>query len=472
MWREIWEKIKGAMRKVLRLGEIETKAGIKTIVSREMAQAIELWGLMFEDKAPWLDKNTESLNLPAAVAGELARLVLVENKVEISGENDRAELLRQEFAAVSAKLRANLEIGLACGSLVLKPYVDGDRLAVDFVPSWRFYPTARNSRGEITGAVFAEQVQKGDCWYTRLETHELTDRGYVITNRAYKSFYATDLGLQVALGEVDDWRELTPEATVAYADGSAPEKMLFATFRVPFANAVDISSPLGVSVYSRAVGLMAQADAQYSRILWEYEGSELAVDVSEEALLIKNGRPSTPKLKERLFRGLSISAGSDGDLYKVFSPEIRDTSLFNGLDKLLKRVEFSCSLAYGTLSDPQSVEKTAEEIKSSKQRSFAAVCELQAALETALKDLLWVMDFYASLYGLTTPGEWEAAFQWGDGVCEDTDSEFARLKQMVDDGYLKPEKLVAWYFGVSEDEAAADYIPQSDAAGLFAGAEE
>lgn len=470
MWNDLWEALKGVVKKMLHISDIETKTGCKTIISAEMAEAIELWAMLFEDRAPWLDDNTKSLNLAGGIAGELARLVMVENKVEITGDNQRAEFLRQEWQKVAAKLRSRLEAGLAGGTMVLKPYVAEGKITVDFVPAWRFYPTAAGSDGEITGAVFAEQVQAGKIWYTRLEQHSLTAAGYEISNRAYKSFTPGALGSECALSEVAAWAQLAPSVTVRYADGSAPPKMLFAVFKVPQANVIDGGSPLGVSVYSRAVSLIAQADAQYSRILWEYEGSELAIDVTESALREKEGKPVMPRRNSRLFRGLDILAGAGGveDLYKVFSPAIRDESLFNGLDKLLKRIEFNCSLAYGTLSDPVDVEKTAEEIKAGKQRSFAAVRELQTALETALRDLLWCMDFYCDLYSLTRRGTWEAAFTWGDGVSEDTDGEFARLKAMTDAGYLKPEKLIAWYFGVSE-ESAAEYLPASDIDRLFDG---
>lgn len=39
--------------------------------------------------------------------------------------------------------------------------------------------------------------------------------------------------------------------------------------------------------------------------------------------------------------------------------------------------------------------------------------------------------------------------------------EFARRIMIVDSGMLKPEKLPAWYFGVSEEEALTDYLPAS-----------
>ena len=175
-----------------------------------------------------------------------------------------------------------------------------------------------------------------------------------------------------------------------------------------------------------------------------------------------HGQPVAVRTRrKRLFRELGLDQGTSGDLYQIFSPEIRDSSLFNGLDKILKRIEFSCCLSYGTLSDPQSVEKTAEEIKTSKQRSYSAVCDIQKALQTALEHLVWVMDFYASMYGLAPRGEYEVGFTWGDGVMENTDTEFARRKLLADSGYLKPEKLVAWYFGITEDEAKAEYLPEA-----------
>ena len=68
------------------------------------------------------------------------------------------------------------------------------------------------------------------------------------------------------------------------------------------------------------------------------------------------------------------------------------------------------------------------------------------------------MDFYTSLYKLAPAGSYETSFTWGDGVLEDTDKEFVRRKALADSRYLKPEKFLAWYFGISEKEAV-EYLP-------------
>ncbi len=454
MFKRFLTWVQGVISKMLNhAGDVKSALNVDIAVSATMREAIDLWRQMFQDKAPWLDDATQSLNLPAAVAGEIARLATVELESAITGDA-RGQYLQGEYVKVVRNLRRNLEKAAAGGGMVFKPYPDSGHLAVDCVPAWRFLPTAFN-QGEVTGAVFVERVTKGKAFYTRMEHHDLTDKGYVIRNLAFRSDNEASLGTACPLDTVDEWADLEPEVTVRYSDGTAPERPLFAYFRIPWANNVDPESPLGVSVYARACGLIQEADKQYSRILWEYEGSELAVDASVGALptMDGNGKPiKLPARNRRLFRQLPIDQG-DKDLYQVFSPAIRDTALFNGLNGILKRVEFNCNLAYGTLSDPQNVDKTAEEIKSSKQRSFSAICEVQTALQDALEHLVWIMDFYASLYKLAPPGKYEVTFSWGDGILQDIDKEYTRRKGMVDSGLLRPEAFLAWYFGVSEEDA-------------------
>ena len=61
-----------------------------------------------------------------------------------------------------------------------------------------------------------------------------------------------------------------------------------------------------------------------------------------------------PKGRERLFRMMDMD--DNNEKYKVYSPAIRDESLFNGMNNILRRIEFNCGLAYGTLSNPEAVE--------------------------------------------------------------------------------------------------------------------
>lgn len=346
------------------------EAAVSTVMQAETA----LWWDMFRDKAPWIDEKTESLNLASSIAGETARLVMMGMESKITG-SARANFLQQEYDFVLERLRPMVEYAAAAGGLIWKPYVEDGRVVVDLIHAGRFVPTAYNSRGEITGAVFADRLQKKEKFFTRLEAHSLTKTGYTVTNTAFVSRTGNGPGTRTSLGDVAEWADLEPELTIRRKDGATLERPLFAYFKMPFANQVDETSPLGVSVYSRAVRLIRQADRQYSRILLEYEGAGLA----------------------------------DGAVHRDAE---RDGPRFCGLNQLLRRIECSCCLPWGTLSDLRAAEKTTEEMKTGRERSDCAVREIRKALQAALEQLVWAMDQYTSLYKLAPDGDYEISFAW------------------------------------------------------------
>lgn len=66
---------------------------VDVCMTSEMARRIELWTAMYEDNASWVDrKKVKSAQLPAAIASEVARLVTLEMKSEITGGSSAAYL--------------------------------------------------------------------------------------------------------------------------------------------------------------------------------------------------------------------------------------------------------------------------------------------------------------------------------------------------------------------------------------------
>ena len=127
--------------------------------------------------------------------------------------------------------------------------------------------------------------------------------------------------------------------------------------------------------------------------------------------------------------------------YNIFSPAIRDASLFNGLDNLLKRIEFNCGLSYGTISDPQNVDKTATEIISSKQRLYSTVKDIQLSLEDALQQLVYAMSVWMNLGGQTVPVGPEVTFNWDDSIVIDKQAELLAMQQDVASGITQTRNL-------------------------------
>lgn len=426
--------------------------GMDVVVSDRMSSAIETWAKMYEGEELVKDKvATPCLGLAAAISAEFARLVTMEAEISVTG-SARATFLQKQLPPFLDELRKYVEFGCALGGIVFKPYVSAESIIIDAVQGDCFFPTAFDTSGRLTGGIFTEQLKRKSTIFTRVERHNFSAGVHTIENKAFSSNTSYTLGKEIALAEVPEWAQITPQASISNVD-----RPLFAHFKVALANRVDRHSPLGVSVYAPAVRTIRDADEQYGRFLWEFEGGQLAVDLDEE--LFKHdpatGNAKMPKTQERLFRRhapYSKPAGGQ-TFYELFSPELRDASLKNGLNTILQKIEFQCGLAYGSISDPQVIEKTAEEIRSSKQRSYSTVKDLQKSLQNAMDDLLYAMDALATLYQLAPAGAYKVAYDWDDSILSDPEQRKQMFWQYVTAGKFPFWRYLMEFEGYTEEEA-------------------
>lgn len=435
--------------------QLAKKLGITPIISAESRRREQLWRAIYSGRAPWLyngagrDDSMQTLNLGKTIAAKIAKMVMIEAKISLSG-GKRAQMLAPFVSPFLETLRKNTEYALALGGIIFKPYIAENEIFIETVLPERFFPTAVNGRGEILGGIFTETLKKDNKIYTKLERHEKKGNDYFIENRA---FISTERGgdfEEISLKCVSQWARLAPCVKI-----SGLKKPLFAYFGMPGSNAFEPGAPFGISIFAGATDLMREADRQFSRILWEFEGSELAIDADITALSKdENGRMQMPQRDKRLFRNTRFQGGdSGGDFYQIFSPAIRDTSLFNGLDKILKQIESACGLSFGVLSDPQQTEKTATEIKAAKQEMYITVTEVQKSLSDALHTLLYGINALADLYGIAPAGDAEFLMHFDDSILNDPDAEKAQDMQEVAMGLLAPQEYRMKWFGESEEAA-------------------
>ncbi len=449
---------------------IEQAEHVDTPLSTEMTTALDTWYQLYLNKADWLKQDTvKSLNLPAFISSEIARQIVLEMKWNITGKtaggevetedgeevtNPRAEYLKAEFQKLVDILRLKLEQGCAAGGMIIKPYpnLQDKHIYFDWTMDWAFYPLAFDDDGNLSDVIIPDVFTEGKTTYTRLERHTVTPEGVKITQRAFRSNMRDNIGMEIDLSEVDRWASLQPEATVPGSEGP-----LFGWYKVAAANNIDVDSPMGASVFAKAVDVIREADLQYSRLLWEFEGSELAIDVDPTVLRPKKtegGGVEMPKLNQRLFRAVDADKG-DRDLYQVFSPAIRDSNILNGLNQLLIRIEDLSGLSRGTLSDANVEARTATEMKIIKQRSYTTVADNQAALETCLRNVIRAMDKYASIYKLAPEGEYDVSFEWDDSILTDAEQQLNERLLLMNAEILSKAEIRQWYLGETKAQAEA-----------------
>lgn len=534
LWNQIIDKLKGILNKMIGKQTVQDVLRVTPAVSNKMMEAIDLWSLMYEDKAPWIRKptyqdptNVRSLGLPQLIASEKARTALIEFESEITtpmkevkpatpnymnpdnvgtdgkaepmvtthvvtqdipkGSTKRAEYLNKKYKKVKDALREQLEYGIALGGLVIKPYVVEKKnqiesksvnmltgksdstefeaeydIEFDYVQANEFFPLSFDANGKLTEAAFIQRKYDKDITYSRLEYHKLEGNTVTIINRAYKSGTTNSgisnnsaeyLGDEIPLKSVPGWEAFEPVTTIEDVD-----RLLFAYFKMPEANTVDRQSPLGVSGFAKAVSLIEDADLQYSRLLWEFEGGELAIDIDREALrYIDNpndpdgGHSVMSKLQQRLYRKVDLN---EENTYNVFSPELRDVSLVNGLNVILMRIEDKVGLSRGTISDATIAEaRTATELMLQRKVSYETNKHIQEATQKALDDTIYVMNALCDLYDITEEGEYEVSYEWDDSILVDKDTELSRRMILMQNGLAGKVETRMWYFGETEKQA-------------------
>lgn len=424
----------------------EREFGASPAVSLTMEQHIGLWYAMMVNTPPWQNCDVKAVGLPAAICREVARPTLVEFTANITGSK-RADYLNENFQTAKENFNRALELGLALGGVALKPYIYGDNMLVDVTGAAGFQPTKFDPSGRCIGGVFKDKpVKVNGTYYVRLESHELNGTTYTIKNKAYYSDSAGSVGADAQLTTIPEWAGIEPEVAIENVDGP-----LFAYFKPPIANTADSNSMCGMSIYGDAatVELIKQADEQWERLRWEYKSSERKV--------LMDGTSSTADMfNKRLFEVGPFSP--NGDFFQHIEPQIRDDAIYRGFQNTLRRVEFNIGLSYGDISDPQTIEKTATEIRSSKQRKYVLISSIQTALAHTFNSLIYAMDVYASLYGLAPAGDYETTYDWGDSILDDQetkDKEFARDLQLVGADIMNAWELRAKYFNEDEDTAKA-----------------
>ena len=524
VWSTIASKIQEIYKKMIGVRTIEQTLHVAPVISSQMEEAIQTWTDIYKNRASWIKEPSAadpvrvvSLGIPAMIASEKARTALIEFKSEITtpteevevpnpeyteptpdefgniipsaqppmikeqqptGSTDRAEYLNTQYTKLKKQLRRQFEYAVAKGGIVIKPFpvqnIDGTwDFIFDFIQADNFFPLAFDSSGQITEAAFIETKFEGKLVFRRLEYHKWEGRVVKVINKAYKStntqnegdITGMDLGQEVPLSEVPEWKDMQPETNIGPVT-----KPLFAYFKMPQANTIDTSSPLGVSGYSRAVSLIKDADMQYSRLLWEYEAGEMAIDIDRDALNFieggtdrdghrVDGHSVLNKMQQRLFRKVDLG---ESNTFEHHNPTLRDASYNAGLNTILMRIEDVCEISRGTLSDASAEARTATELKILKQRTYSNNLDNQLALQDTLDEVVYIMDVYCDLFGITPKGDYDVSYEWDDSILVDVDTELGKRITLQQNGLASKLENRMWYFGETEEQAKQALVKIQD----------
>lgn len=433
--------LKGVVDKMLGRQEIVKPFGVTADINSAMQTALSEWDKLF---------TNSKTNIASVIAGEAARLATIDMSITLTG-SERAEAMQGVLDENKDRLRSKLELGCAYGGLILKPNARG----IDFVPATRYIPTSFDGNGNIDGVIFIDTFVKGNAYYTRLECHSFemvnNERLYFIRNKAFQSNNKLTLGYEIPLTKVEKWASLLPEASLR-----GIEKPLFGYFRMPTANNIDVDSPLGVSVFSKATETIKDFEMWYAK--WKREGnlSDKYLFVDEQAMM-KAGATGANKAvvnnpKPELIMGLRFGNNAN-KCVEEFTPEIRVDEFKQAMQTQLDLISVQCGFSAGYFSfDAKTGAVTAAQIHSEDQRTNSSCTDIQQNYKMAIEGLIYALEVFHTLYEISPEGVVDISFYMRD-LYVNVDEDRKRAFELAEKKYIPKWKYLVDYEGYSEEEA-------------------
>lgn len=450
-------------------GKAKNTFNVKSAESPEMMRFVEMCSDIYRGIPNWLENDVKTINFAKTLCEEYGRLTMLATSIKIDG-SARANWLQEQIDKVYYNLRKWVEYATAYGTIILKP--NGN--SIDLVLPSHFMITNEDD-GVVTGVVFYNSAVSNDgkVFYTRLEYHRFVNSVYVITNRCYQGISENDMSKEIII-EDSPWAGLQEEVAIANID-----KPLYAVFKTPIANNIDINSPLGMPMFSQVVEELKDLDVAYSRRAEEIYDSQRTtlLDSDRLPLVGENIKLATiapeqawdnTKRKLKLPRFIrNVEGGNATDFFQDVQPVLNTTERNEGINSLLSQIGFKCGFSNGYfVFNKKTGMITATQVESDDRRTLETIKDIRDCLESALDDLLYALDKFADLYGLAPIGTYEVTFAFGDITYSEEEDKQTWWK------YVMAGKVPAWmYFvkfeGFTEDEAKAMQEEMNTANALF-----
>lgn len=441
---KLTDRLREAIMKLLNLRDARA-LGCK--MTPEMEQAILAWDKLFY----LIDQPLHSLKLAQTVTAYMATLATSELTVS-AGAGARADWLQGQFDAnLLPRLYEAVQLAGVGGMAAVKPYVQGGSVYLEVIPRSRIFPEKWGANGRLDAGYFTDFDElPGGGTAVRVEHFELGPGGLELTNKVYRLKEGGLMGGELPLSDVPRWADLAPELTVNGVD-----RPHFGLLRMPNLNTVD-GSAAPVSLYANAVDTIRQLDETYYDFVWERTTGKRRMIIDRTAAMQSpvNGKTAIPfkELASDYYLTLDMP---DEHPWDDYTPAFRFDDYRQAMETQLRLLEMQLGFSAGTFAiEPKSGMVTATQVISDDRTTYNTVKAIQdRGLRTGLMDAAYWFDVYAAVYGLAPAGAFEASVSFGDSIFEDTGVEFQRRMQLAESSYLRPELLVAWYFGVDEEKA-------------------
>lgn len=411
--KNLWDKILGLF-------------GVKKQTPDQQYKSNEMYNSNYED--------IRRINYNSIFANKLSNYVANESTIYLNADNKRAELLKNTVEKVDKVKKRIVNRMLGTGGVVLVPYIYNGEILFNIIPQSRL--SINEIHGEkITNATLladVKTVKEAHLTHTyyRWQNEMVVGNTLVISQK-----YTDENGGEIQKPDVySDIKK--DEIKIPNVD-----RVLFGYFKSPIDNRKTIDY-YGVPITYGCGSTINEIYEVLEQIKREYHLKEAFVGADSTMF---NGKDALPL--NGLYR--KIDSGED-NFWEVFDPAIRDSSYYARLQELYERLEKEVGTSKGVLSNPETVNATATEIKRSMYDTFTIVGDARQQFEKAMEDFVYACDVYANYYNLSPMGEYELTYDWSYDLLENSQESFSQLIQGKNNGAVEDYEIRQFIFP-SED---------------------
>ena len=373
-------------------------------------------------------ERIDEINFNAIFSNKLANYVVNDSNLNLDGNNKRVELLNKTGQSMWKKSKKITSMAFGFGGVFIVPYVKGGKLYYSLVPQGRV--TIDSTDGDlITGAtILAEKKEITMAMgqtktYLRFANYKLEGNNIVITQQ-----FTDESGKRIPTPSF--WSNLLLKQTITNVD-----RCLFGFIKSPINNRKS-NDNYGVPITYGCDSTIKEIKDTMKQLVREFDLKEAFVGADATMFSGKDALPTNG-----LYR--KVDSGEDG-FWEVFDPAFRETSYHSRLEELYRRLVHEIGTSAGIVSQVETNNATATEIKRAMYDTFTIVDDMRSNIEKGLEDFFYACDVLANTYNLSPSGDYELEFDWSYTLLEDTQQEFSQLVQGINLGVVDKVELRQW----------------------------
>ena len=441
----MFETIKGLINKMLGKEKLQEITGIDINISSSMKSAIDLWNAMWKGQAEWNEKNPTS-GILDCIAGMLS--TPIGEEISVSSDNQELENVMKHLNENSYKIVQQMTI---LGGVLLRPIYTNSKVQYELIPLGNYLPLQYDFDGALASAIILKAIVDGKSQYLLVEqndftnnTHTVQSKLYEVKNGLFKSVPLTHCKQTEKITESFMWENVKQPFIVEFRNRSI--------------NKID-GSNIPVSLIAGLEHLIKQADEQWGRMNWEQNGGALKVFADQELFRpTQNARGTGDKIKvdsnlEKLF--VKLNSSEKEEKITVFNPTLRTDQQDLFLQQLFRRIEFSCGVGKGSLSDIEDAKMTATQYSGGKKAFYSTVDSIENELSDKYKHSAYIFSYMLSAYN-NIPFDDEIIVEYNDLARQDSQVMKQTDMQEVNNGIMQVYEYRMKHYGEDEKTAKAN----------------